>query len=95
MIEVIKNSYMALSVWEDETNTEEIEAERQRLRDALEAIQKSDNNEKNQRYCRKIKQHTSRTVERNRLYDTVATDETVLLPASNGKDVEVSFQKPI
>lgn len=47
MIEVIKNSYMALSVWEDETNTEEIEAERQRLRDALEAIQKSDNNETN------------------------------------------------
>lgn len=44
-IEVLNNSYLALSAFETDTNTEEIEFERQKIRDALEAINKSNENE--------------------------------------------------
>jgi hypothetical protein len=45
LIEALNNSYTALSVFENDSNTKEIEFERQKIRDALQAIRKSDENE--------------------------------------------------
>jgi hypothetical protein len=42
LIEVLNNSYTALSVFEDDTNTEEIEFERKKIVAALEGIKNGD-----------------------------------------------------